>query len=109
MRFYIVTACLAAFLAYVVSERCHEDDDVSITCVLTECSGNHTMMICEHNECTCAIDPRVPCNMKADCENDLGVCGHEHHGPHHGPHDDKRAPHDDDKAWHCLDNFCKCF
>ncbi|XP_033727186.1 serine protease inhibitor Cvsi-2-like [Pecten maximus] len=107
MRFCIVTACLAAFVAYVVSEHCHKDDNLITTCVLTACSGNNTMMICEHDECTCAIDPRVPCGMKLDCEHIQESCGHEHHGPHPPP--DKRDPHDEDKAWHCLDNFCKCF
>ncbi|XP_069106514.1 serine protease inhibitor Cvsi-2-like [Argopecten irradians] len=105
MKFLVFTACIVAFVAYVLSEQCHKDDDVNVVCTLTACPANNTILICAHDECTCAVDPNVPCQMKSDCEAVSGNCEHEHHGPAH-----KRAPHHGPaKEWHCLDNLCKCF
>ncbi|XP_021364315.1 serine protease inhibitor Cvsi-2-like [Mizuhopecten yessoensis] len=94
MRFVILTVSLAALFVYAVSEHCHEHDDLDATCILTSCNGNNTIMVCAHDECTCAINPNVPCLQKSDCEQLSGCV--EHH----------RKP---GKQWHCLDSACKCF
>ncbi|OWF45199.1 serine protease inhibitor Cvsi-2-like [Mizuhopecten yessoensis] len=106
MKFLIVTACLAAYVVFVISERCHEHDDLEAVCVLTACNGNNTKMICEHDECTCAVDTDITCQQKSDCEHLPSDC--DEHGPHHPPHH-RRAPPKPGMEWHCLDSRCKCF
>ncbi|OWF45200.1 serine protease inhibitor Cvsi-2-like [Mizuhopecten yessoensis] len=117
MRFLIITACLAAFVAYVITETCHKDDDVDVVCDLISCNGNNTVKSCEHSECTCIINTDIYCSSRADCDvlplTECKVTGHEGPGGHGGPdgpgHHHTPHGHDDGVIWHCLDTKCSCF
>ncbi|VDI15645.1 Hypothetical predicted protein [Mytilus galloprovincialis] len=82
-KLLVFAVVLSVGAVLVFSERCHHYHE----CMDTQCTGNNTHIICQHDACTCVS--HISCDDAADC-NDAGQC-HKH-----------------DTHYHCVDHMCAC-